>query len=141
MHPAAPVMGTLEEHIDAIASLTPCSGVAIIVESSQRAGPILKQHFGELRSEGLERVRPVEYCLMPKSSAEPGLEIADFIISAAKSQTVRLTEGKAGFAPDFEHVFGRLPAIGCRFSYIAGVSSEENERIRIKGVRLATGHA
>jgi Protein of unknown function (DUF3800) len=143
MHSAEPVIGMLEEHIDGIARLVPCSGVMIIVESSQRADPILKQLFGKLKSEGVERVRPVEYCLMPKSSAEPGLEIADFIISAARSQTKRLAEGKAGLARDFADVFDRLPREGCRFSYVAEVVDDDSEdgRRGIKGFRFVAGRA
>jgi len=135
MHSAEPVIGMLEEHIDGIASLVPCSGVMIIVESSQRADPILKQLFGKLKSEGVERVRPVEYCLMPKSSAEPGLEIADFIISAARSQTKKLAEGKTGLARDFADVFDRLPPEGCRFSFVVDVDGSQEGRRGIKGFR------
>jgi hypothetical protein len=86
MHPAAPVMGTLEQQINGLANLLPCDGVAIIVETSQRADPVLKQNFGELKSEVVQSAHPTEYFLMPKRSAEPGLEVADFIISAAGSQ-------------------------------------------------------
>ncbi|MBV8978168.1 MAG: hypothetical protein JOZ13_12400 [Alphaproteobacteria bacterium] len=42
MHPCVPVMGQLQEYIEAIASLLPCKGIWIIVESSQRADPIVK---------------------------------------------------------------------------------------------------
>jgi hypothetical protein len=137
MHPAVPVMGTLEQQVNNLASVIPCDGVAIIVESSQRADPILKQHFGELRSEAVRPLRPAEYFLMPKSSAEPGLEIADFIISAAGSQIRRILEGRNGLAPDFRDVFDRLPPEGCLFDCVMEVEgSRETGRTQIQGIRL-----
>ena len=94
-------MGALQEDITGLASRIPCAAVTIIVESSQRADPILKRCFGELKPDGIELTIPVNHCLMPKSGAEPGLEIADFIISAAGSQVRRHLRGQQGPAPDF----------------------------------------
>lgn len=142
MHPAVPVMGMLEQQINSLASLLPCDSVAIIVESSQRADPIMKQHFGELKSEAVKPTRPTEYCLMPKSSAEPGLEVADFIISAAGSQVRRIAEGKNGLAPDFKDVFDRLSPEGCLFSFVTDVDgSRETGRTQVQGLRLARKRA
>jgi hypothetical protein len=140
MHPAVPVMGMIEQHINAVASCIPCDGVAIIVESSQRADPVLRQHFGELRPQGITRSWPVDYRLMPKSSREPGLEIADFVVSAAGSQTKRIAEGKAGLAPDFRDVFGRLPPEGCLFSFVEGVDDDRNNTglTSVRGIRLGS---
>lgn len=137
MHPAVPVMGTLEQQINGLANLLPCDGVAIIVESSQRADPVLKQHFGELKSEVVQVAHPTEYFMMPKSSAEPGLEVADFIISAAGSQVRRIVEGRNGFAPDFKDVFDRLPREGCLFDCVMEVEgSPETGRTQVQGIRL-----
>jgi uncharacterized protein DUF3800 len=138
MHSAMPVMGTLDGHIDELARLIPCNGVTIIVESSQRADPILKQYFGQLQSSAAQPDRPTEHWLMPKSSREPGLEVADFIISAAGSQAKRIARGQNGFAPDFEQVFGQLPAVGCLFSFIAEVEGSKAEgAVRMQGLRVA----
>lgn len=142
MHPAVPVMGTLEQQINGLANLIPCDGVTLIVESSHRADPILMRHFGELRSEAVQQVRPMEYCLMPKSSTEPGLEVADFIISAAGSQVRRIVEGRDGLAPDFRDVFDRLPPEGCLFDCIMEVEgSAETGRTQVQGIRLARRRA
>jgi hypothetical protein len=129
----------IEQHIDTVASCIPCDGVAIIVESSRRADPVLRQYFGELRPQGITRSWPVDYRLMPKSSGEPGLEIADFIVSAAGSQTKRIAEGKAGLAPDFSDVFGRLPPEGCLFSFVEGVDDDRNNTglTNVRGIRLS----
>ena len=136
MHPAVPVMGGLYEHVVGVAELIPCKAIAMVVESSQRADPMLKQHFGELKLENRELILSVEHWLMPKSAAEPGLEIADFIINAAGSQTRRYLEGKPGVSLDFQDVFGRLPPEGCRFSIVTKVDGYEDGRVRVQGVRF-----
>jgi hypothetical protein len=129
MHPATPVMGAVQEDIASLACHIPCAAVTIIVESSQRADPILMQCFGELKPDGVDLTIPVNHCLMPKSGAEPGLEIADFIISAAGSQVQRHLRGKQGPAPDFGDVFCRLPVEGCLFSIIGAVADNPQNRL------------
>ena len=65
------------------------------------------------------------------------LEIADFIINAAGSQTRRHLGGKRGVSPDFQDVFGRLPLEGCRFSIVTAVDDGyEDGRIRVQSVRF-----
>jgi hypothetical protein len=135
MHSAVPVMGGLHEDIANLASRIPCAAVKIIVESSQRANPIFQQCFGELTPDGAGLAIPVTYHFMPKSSAEHGLEIADFIINAAGSQIKRHIDGKDGFAPDFNDVFCQLPPIGCLFSLIDEVKVLDG-RVRMHRMRL-----
>jgi hypothetical protein len=137
MHPAVPVMGALQEDIATVASLIPCTAVLIIGESSQRADPMLRQRFRELKPAGAELPIPVQYWLMPKRSAEPGLEVADFIISAAGSQIQRHMRGEDGFAPDFHDVFCQLPSHGCLFSLISEVEGNHpNQQMRMQRLRL-----
>ena len=134
-----PVTGMLTESISAAASLSPCAAVIIVVESSQRADPIVKQCFGALEPDGAELTLPFKHWLMPKSVAEPGLEIADFIISAAKSQTQRYIRGRDGLSLDFLDVFCRLPPQVpqfCQFSLITGVYRKTG-RVGVQGFRLA----
>jgi hypothetical protein len=136
MHPAVPVMNALQEDMARLAGRIPCTSIKLIVESSQRADPILRQHFGELTPVGTELPVPVTYCLMPKAGAEPGLEVADFIVSAAGSQTQRHLRGQDGFAQDFNDVFCRLPPCGCLFSLVREVEVETDGRVRVGRVRL-----
>lgn len=136
MHPCVPVMGQLQENIESIASLLPCKGVWIIVESSQRADPILKSCYSQLTPIGGAPPIPITNCLMPKSSNEPGLEVADFIIGAAGSQTQRHLRGQDGMAPDFRDVFSKLPVIGCWYSRLLTVAVDENGLVAVQGVRL-----
>ena len=124
MHSMVPVMGALQEDVAILASYVSCSSVSLIVESSDRADPLLKTKFGELKPESYDVAIPVRHYIMPKRSREPGLEIADFVISAAGSQIQRHIRGNQGLSPDFRDVFCRLPAAGCLFSVIAGVANE-----------------
>jgi hypothetical protein len=136
MHPAVPVMSALQEDIARLAGRIPCTSVKFIVESSQRADPILRQRFGELTPDGAELTVPVNYYLMPKAGNEPGLEVADFIVNAVGSQTRRHLRGQEGFARDFNDVFCRLPACGCLFSLIREVEVEADGRVRMQRNRL-----
>ena len=74
---------------------------------------------------------------MPKSAREPGLEVADFVISAAGSEVQRRLRGKAGHAPDFSDVFCRLPAEGARYRETERVTVHPDGYVSIDGVRLA----
>jgi hypothetical protein len=121
MQPAVPVMGALQEDIADLVNRVPCSGITIIVESSQRSDPTVRSRFSELQPDASDLPVPVRHRLMPKRAAEPGLEVADFIISAAGSQIQRDMRGKGGWAPDFKDVFCRLPPAICLFSVITAV--------------------
>jgi hypothetical protein len=136
MHPCVPVMGQLCKEIEAVASVFPCKRLLLILESSKRADPVVKQCFGQLTPLSAAEAAPVEHCLMPKSANEPGLEVADFVVSAAGSQIQRRLRGKSGHAPDFEDVFGRLPAEGCRYREITRVTVHADGLVRIDSVRL-----
>ena len=74
---------------------------------------------------------------MSKSSNEPGLEIADFIVSAASSEVQRRLRGKSGHAPDFNDVFCRLPVLRCRYREISHVAVDKNGLVSVSGVALA----
>jgi hypothetical protein len=137
LHPCIPVMGQLREEIAGVASVVPCQRVWNILESSERADPAVKSCFAQLTSLNVSRTLPVEHCFMRKSSNEPGLEVADFIISAASSQVQRRLRGKSGHAPDFKDVFCRLPPEGCRYREITRADVHNDGLVSVSGVRLA----
>jgi hypothetical protein len=137
MHPCVPIMGQLQEEITEVASLLPCTRVRIILESSERADPIVVSCFSQLTSL-TERHLPVERWFVPKSANEHGLEVADFVISAASSEVQRRQRGKTGHAPDFNDVFCRLPAEGCRYREVIRAAVDANGLVRVDGVRLAS---
>jgi hypothetical protein len=137
MHPCVPVMGQLAKEIEAIAALVPCRRVWIILESSDRADPVVKRCFGQLASIVTAQALPVEHWFMPKSANEPGLEVADFIVSAAGSEVQRRLRGKSGHAPDFNDVFCRLPSEGCRYRELRRVTLHADGTVSVEGVRLS----
>jgi hypothetical protein len=136
MHAMAAVMVSLKKHIARLVSSLPCSSIALIFESSQRGDPLVRQHFGELGLLEDERPIPTEHCFMPKSSGEPGLEVADFVASAAGSQTRRYLRGETGFAKDYLDVFHQFPPPGSYFFYIGEVGgSRESREAWVQGFR------
>jgi len=135
MHSCVPVMGQLRQEIATVASILPCKRILIIVESSMRADTVVRKCFDQLNSLTTSRQLPVERWFMPKSSNEPGLEVADFIVSAAGSEVQRRIRGKPGHAPDFADVFCRLAAEGCRYREIVSAASHENGGVSIDSVR------
>jgi hypothetical protein len=96
--------------------------LAAIFESSERADPIIEELFGAL--ELTENGKPihVNQCFMPKCAGEPGLEVADFIINSAASETRRRMRGGENMAMDFATVFGQVPDAYRRFMMIEGVT-------------------
>jgi hypothetical protein len=101
------VAETIRTHTENLVTAIDCSSAAIIIESSQRADPQLRERFVRLDVQRNGSDIPVEYCFMPKSSNEPGLEIADFVASAAGSLARRRFLEREGFPPDFQDVFMR----------------------------------
>lgn len=137
MHPCIAVIGQLCREIEIVASVLACQRIWIFLESSERADPVLTRCFGQLIPvTPTQRTIPVEHCVMPKSANEPGLEIADFVISAAGSEIQRRLRGKTGHAPDFDDVFGRLPAEGARYREITDVTIYADGSVSIEGVHL-----
>jgi hypothetical protein len=138
MHAMAAVMGMLKEYIARVVALTPSSAVALIFESSERADPLVRQHFGELCLTENGKDLPTEHCFMPKLAAEPGLELADFIASAAGSQARRRYRGTAGFAKDYQAVFHQFPPPFSQFFHITEVEgSREKQEAWVQGTRRA----
>jgi hypothetical protein len=118
MLPADAVMG---KEIQFVATTIACKRAVLMVESSQRADPMVRARWGSLTPIAPDMTIPMQHCFMPKSSGELGMEIVDFIVNAAGSQTRRYMRESSGHALDFADVFLRLPTVGCRFSLIRGV--------------------
>jgi hypothetical protein len=136
MHPSVPILAQLQKEITFVAAKVPCKSVQIIVESSQRADTIIRACFSRLVPIGDAEPLPVKTSLMPKASNEPGLEVADFIVSAAGSQVRRRQRGQNGHAPDFADVFCRLPALGCRYREIERVDIDQSGLVSVTGIAL-----
>jgi hypothetical protein len=136
LHSAQPVMELLKKYVASIASHTPCKSVALVFESSQRGDPLLQTYFGALELADGDTMIPVEHCVCPKSTGEVGLEIADFIINAAGSETRRRMRGTPGFSKDFQDVFHSVPSPLIRFCLIdAVVGNEHAEMAHLRELR------
>jgi len=136
MHSMAPVMGMLKVHIARIVSVLPCSATALIFESSERGDQLVLQHFGELGLTENGAPLPTSHCFMPKSIREPGLELADFVASAAGTQARFYYQGKSGFAKDYQAVFHQFSAPFSQFFHIQEVGgSEQDHAAWIQGTR------
>jgi hypothetical protein len=138
MHPCAPVLGQIKKEVEVVAEALRCPKVWVIVESSQRADPVVQACFSQLTSRDGSQTVSVEKCLIPKSSREQGLEIADFIVSAAGSEIRRRLRGQSGHARDFEDVFCRLPAEGCRYREVTGVELDPDGGVAVTGLALVS---
>jgi hypothetical protein len=136
MNPCVPVMGQLQKEISSVAALLPCKSVWIIIESSDRADSLVQTCFSQLTPIDGALPLAVVKSLMPKSSNEPGLEVADFIVSTASSEVQRRLRGQVGHAPDFNDVFCRLPAAGCRYREISHVAVDKRGLVSVAGVAL-----
>ncbi len=94
----------------------PLDSIELIVEQSQRGDNLARKYLGDFRYwreiDGKKSYIPVGWHFMPKSAAEPGLEIADFVMHAAGGRTrARLagrTEGRADFKAVFDEVDPQL---------------------------------
>jgi len=80
--------------------------IAIIFEESHRGDKFIPRYFSPyecLKDDG--GVVPMEWCLMPKSSIEPGLEVADFVIHSAGAETLARINGNTNPRKDVDCIF------------------------------------
>lgn len=86
--------------------------VALIFEGSDRGDSLVKRDY-DLASMDLKNVRgrrvEVEGCFMPKSSLEPGLELADLVAHTAGRQRRHEIAGKLGHTKDFQQTYWHSP--------------------------------
>lgn len=119
--PADAVMGKIQEEIQFAVNKIACTRVVLVVESSQRADPMVRERWGRLAPITPNMTIPMMRYFIPKCSGESGLEIADFIVNSAGSQTQHYVRESSRIAPDFKAVFLQHPPVGCRFSLIRGI--------------------
>lgn len=93
------------DRIREIANSSVVNQIAIFFEESQRGDKLAQRYF-----QGYDFIKEkskIEILRgkMPKSSLEPGLEVADFIIHTAGGQTNRRLSRKEGFRKDYDMIF------------------------------------
>jgi hypothetical protein len=124
LHTAKPLIEVLKKQIVDIASHSPFRSLAVVFESSQRADPLIEELFGVLELEENGAPIPVNHYFMPKAAGEPALEVADFIVNSAASETRKRLKGHAGMAKDFADVFDQVPDAYRRFMMIETASRD-----------------
>jgi hypothetical protein len=83
--------------------------VAFFFEASQRTDELIQRYFSPIHVTIEQKTVPVHYGLMDKSSCDPALEVADFIIHTAGRQAYNWSQGKMGFRRNFQDIFHANP--------------------------------
>jgi hypothetical protein len=95
----------LQNRIKEIVGRTLCKEVAVIFESSQRTDRLIEEAFQDFNvSRGWKRIPSACY-FMPKSAANPALEVADFVMHAVQRQARHSFDPRGAFVADFCAVF------------------------------------
>jgi len=103
--PVQTIAGVLSARIAHIARWTRFSEIKVILESSHRADRLIVEAFQGITLQEDGKTLPLDFYFMPKSAADPALEVADFIMHAVGRQARHQLSGKAGFTLDFAAVF------------------------------------
>jgi hypothetical protein len=84
----------------------PADSIAMIFEDSQRGNKFIPRYFSPYQfSTPDASIVPIEWLFMPKSSIEPGLEIADLIAHSTGAQTNARLKGKLREGKDIKCIF------------------------------------
>src|SRR5713101_885502 len=83
--------------------------VAFFFEASERTDELIQKYFSPIFVNIEQSAVPVHYGLMDKSSGDPALEVADFIVHTAGRQALNWSRGKTGIRRDFQDIFHANP--------------------------------
>ena len=79
--------------------------VAFIFEALERTDELIQNYFSPTFVNIAQNAVPVHYGLLNKSSGDPTLEIADFIVHTAGRQALNWSRGKTAIRRDFQDIF------------------------------------
>ena len=122
MSPIQTIAGVMRNRFAQIAAWQPFNSIAVIFEASERADRLIEHAFGELQASIDDRPIPIECFFMPKSVAEPALEVADFIAHAIGGQARASVVAQAPMRRDFRSVFDIADQRLVSFMSIASVA-------------------
>lgn len=114
--------GVLQQRISGIAQMTLCKEVKVIFESSDRADKLIEDAFQDFELYRGSKHIPSECYFMPKSAAEPALEVADFVMHAVGRQARHSLKHRGSFVPDFCAVFHAVEPKLTSFMEVAAVT-------------------
>jgi len=115
----------LVQRINEIVGSTLCREVKVIFESSQRADPMIREVFRDLEFHRGSKIIPSECYFMPKASAEPALEVADFVVHTIGRQARQNLKARGVFLPDFKAVFHDVRPNLVSFMEVASVTKDD----------------
>jgi hypothetical protein len=114
--------GVLQKRINDIVAGTLCKTVYVIFESSHRTDGLIQEAFQDFEiNRGSKRI-PSECFFMPKSAADPALEVADFVMHSVGRQARHNLSKRGSFVPDFSAVFHGVDVRLTSFMEIQAVS-------------------
>jgi hypothetical protein len=129
-HLAWVVLRALHQRIVDVACWTPFQSLALIFEQNPRSKRLVQSAFSDLGFEEDGKKLPVGFYDMPKSAAEPALEVADFIANTiAGHARAHLVERRSGFRKDFQAVFQSVGPKLASFFAITSVGYGPGEQI------------
>lgn len=102
------IAGTLMNRIADIARWSDFQEVAVIIESSERANPLVQEAFSPYSVQKDGSTIPTSFYFMPKLAGYPALEVADFVMHAVQRQAKRKLRGENGFELDFAATFHEI---------------------------------
>ena len=118
----------LEMRINNIAEQhhTLCREVKVIFEASQRADKLIEEAFQTFKVHrwGWKHI-PSECYFMPKSVAEPALEVADFVMHAIGRQAKQNLKKRGTFLPDFNAIFHAVDPRLVSFMEVDAVTKQD----------------
>lgn len=121
--PLEAVARVLMNRIVEIAKWQPFESVALIFEHSERLESSIEHVFGRLELTVDDQPVPLDFCWMPKSSHEPGLEVADFLANSIGSEVRHRAAKRRGHAKNFEAFFHGIDGRLVSFVEIKAVAS------------------
>ena len=120
--------GVLQQRINEIAQGTLCKEVKVIFELSKRADKLIEEAFQDLELYRGSKHIPSECYFMPKATAEPALEVADFVMHAIGRQARHNFKRRGSFEPDFCAIFHAVDRKLTSFMEVATVELESETR-------------
>jgi len=122
-HLAWMVLRGLPKRILDVANWTKFQSMALVFERNPRSKRLLRSAFDGLTIAEEGNQLPLDLYEMPKSSGEPGLEVADFVANTVAGHARHLlVSGKSGSRKDFQAVFQSVGPKLASFMAINSVS-------------------
>jgi hypothetical protein len=103
--------GALQNRINEMVNMTLCKEVVVIFEASQRTDKLIQDAFQDLEISRGSKFIPFICYFMPKSAAEPALEVADFVMHAVGGQARQNLKQHGNYRADFCAVFHSVPTL------------------------------